>query len=344
MHRYYIKKLGSQEMGSPKMFPDGSTKYARGRYIYISKDHDDFFPHLSELVLNDKAFIKLSMPFSAECIYATFGYHNSKHIDGALGHEYGMGRNEMRIYLNNQLDNEKQYFHPGEIVVFDKVEDDGGYIYMVSVYATHQPEYARLEHYIDARKGFGLVDERLPFINRRQVSQTTAEISGNVATAIIEGQAGVLSDNQRDDEIALGAGLFNSNTFHDFVMQAYGYKCAITNQAIFCNNLLNLEAAHIKPRAHNGLYLPCNGIAMSRDMHFAFDKGFFTIDENYKIVIHPDVLRTDSYINMYNGHELHLPQVDYFKPNQNYLQYHRDTIYGTFRQIRRLSDLVSGYQ
>lgn len=74
------------------------------------------------------------------------------------------------------------------------------------------------------------------------------------------------------------------------------------------------------------------------------NKGFFTIDENYKIVIHPDVLRTDSYINMYNGHELHLPQVDYFKPNQNYLQYHRDTIYGTFRQIRRLSDLVSGYQ
>lgn len=343
MHRYYIKKLGSQEMGSPKMFPDGTTKYARGRYIYISKDHDGFFPHLSETVLNDKAFIKLSMPFSNECIYATFGYHNSDKIEGALGHESGKGRNEMRIYLNNQLDNGKQYFHPEEILVIEKVPDESGFVYMVSIFAEHQQEYNTLLQYVHGRKGFGLVDEPLDFIRIRPISQTTAAISENVADVLESGQRSVVQDHYLEDEVALGAGLFNAGTFHDFVMQAYNYKCAITNQAIYCNNLLNLEAAHIKPRAHNGLYLPCNGIAMSRDMHFAFDKGFFTIDENYKIVIHPDVLRTDSYINMYNGHELHLPQVDYFKPNQNYLQYHRDTIYGTFRQIRRLSDLVVGY-
>lgn len=340
MHRYYIKKLGSQEMGSPRVNPDGTVQYARGRYIYISKDHDDFFPHLSEVVLNDKAFLKMSMPFSEDCIYATFGYHNSLNIQDALGHEFGKGRNEMRIYLNNQLDNGKQYFHPGEILVIEKVPHEESFVYMVSIFARHQPEYENLLPLINAHKGFGIVDEELPYIRQRQISETTAAISDNVASAIIAGQESVARDNESADEVALGAGLFNSSTFHDFVMQAYNYKCAVTNQAIFCNNLLNLEAAHIKPRAHNGLFLPCNGIAMSRDMHFAFDKGFFTIDEQYKVLVHPDVLRTDSYINVYNGQDLRLPQIDYFKPNQNYLEYHRENIYGTFRQIRRTAELA----
>lgn len=48
---------------------------------------------------------------------------------------------------------------------------------------------------------------------------------------------------------------------------------------------MNLEAAHIWPRSHKGLYLPSNGIALCRDMHWAFDKGMFTVDDNLTVNI-----------------------------------------------------------
>lgn len=133
---------------------------------------------------------------------------------------------------------------------------------------------------------------------------------------------------------AMGADLFNARTFHDFVMNAYGGKCAVTKRVISCNGFDNLEAAHIMPQAHNGSFLPCNGIAMSRDMHCVFDKGFFTIEDDYTIIVHPDVLRTDSYLNDYNGSQITIPQIEYFRPHPQFLRHHRDNVFGTFHQIR----------
>ncbi len=337
MHRYYLKKLGSQELGSPKQGIDGSIKYARGRYIYISKDNDGFFPHLSETVLNDSAFIQLSMPFTTDLIYAWFGYHNSGKIDTV--YTDGQGRNELRLYLNNQLDNKKQYFHPGEIVVFEKVTIDDTTVYVVHLFAPTQPQYSELASYIPSRKGFALIDHPLSCIESRNVEANNAAlIDDRVLDTVKDKQQEVIDETPEadDEELSLGAGLFNSVSFRDFVMQAYKFKCAVTRRVIRYGDLNNLEAAHIKPRAHNGLFLPCNGIALSRDMHFAFDKGFFTVDDQYKIVVHPNVLQTDSYLNDYDGQDLFLPQQEYFRPRKEYLRYHREIIYGTFRQIRNL--------
>lgn len=118
------------------------------------------------------------------------------------------------------------------------------------------------------------------------------------------------------------------------VMLAYDYKCAITRQVISCNGFINLEAAHIKPQAHNGVFLPCNGIAMSRDLHFAFDKGFFTLTPDLRVKIHDEVLKTDSYINQFNNAQIFVPQVDYFRPREEFLMHHREHVFGSFRQIR----------
>ncbi len=74
----------------------------------------------------------------------------------------------------------------------------------------------------------------------------------------------------------------------------------VLKEDIACNGFSNLEAAHIMPQSHNGSFLLCNGIAMSRDMHCVFDKGFFMIEDDYTIIVHPDVLRTDSYPNECN--------------------------------------------
>ena len=136
----------------------------------------------------------------------------------------------------------------------------------------------------------------------------------------------------------MGYSIFNSSLFHDLVMHAYNYKCAITGKVIRYKegkiDLYNLEAAHIKPQAHQGTFLPCNGIALSRDMHFAFDKGFFTIDDDYTVIV-SEKLKNSWFYNEYNGKKMYVPSEPFYRPQSVFLQHHREHVFETFRQIRR---------
>ena len=93
-------------------------------------------------------------------------------------------------------------------------------------------------------------------------------------------------------------------------------------------NYTNLEAAHIKPKSHKGSFRPNNGIAMSRDMHWAFDKGFFSLTDEYKIQVHPET--TSEYLWTFNDKQIKLPVDDFFKPDLENIRYHRENVYGFF--------------
>lgn len=139
-------------------------------------------------------------------------------------------------------------------------------------------------------------------------------------------------------EESMGCSIFNSVLFHNLVMNAYQYKCAITGKVIRYKegkvDLFNLEAAHIKPQAHQGTFLPCNGIALSRDMHFAFDKGFFTISDDYNVIV-SEKLRGTWFYEEYNGKKMFVPKEPFYRPQPIFLKHHRENIFETFRQIRR---------
>lgn len=342
MAEYYLHKVGSQEMGS--IGADGKAQ--RGRYFFISKIAGDFFPHLSSVVMNDKAFINI-VPLRGDeelkKIVSTIDYHNSKFsdIENTADHK----RNETRLYLNKELDPE-QYFVEGDIVVFQKIEDTNnadGTLYTLSKFSSgdsnYQNAYNILEENRQKKNGFhSLFEGNIGFIQvpdltdiEVDVSDKAIELGSQEITEILNTET---EDGSAENEAIMGAGIFNSVLFRDFVMNAYEYKCAISRKVIRYGNLFNLEAAHIKPQAHSGTFLPCNGIAMSRDMHFAFDKGFFTINKDMKVVVHENLSGSDFY-KEFNGTEIFLPKVEYFRPNIKFLQYHNDVIFGTFKQIRK---------
>lgn len=138
------------------------------------------------------------------------------------------------------------------------------------------------------------------------------------------------------------ASLFNSVSFRDFVMTGYKQKCAITGNVIQYKSFMNLEAAHIWPRSHKGLYLPSNGIALCRDMHWAFDKGMFTIGDDFKIIVHPDV--ESDYLQQYNNKSLYIPENAFFRPDINNLHYHQTHIYGLFKTSGSLVKATGYYK
>ena len=185
-----------------------------------------------------------------------------------------------------------------------------------------------------------LIDEELDFVEQPIVGVDSAVTISDDAIRLAEKESHDIIDHLEEDddetfEEKYGSSLFNSVLFRDFVMNAYNRKCAITHRAISYGSLLNLEAAHIKPQAHNGKFLPCNGIAMCRDLHFAFDKGFFTIDDDYKVVV-SDKLQGNWFYEEYNGTEIYVPEVEFYRPEKRFLHYHQDHIFNTFQQIRKL--------
>lgn len=324
MRNFYIKKLGSQELGSPKA--DGTT--ARGRYIYITKAYDNFFPQLSKTVVNDTVLIPVIPEFSEQKIYSSFVYHNDKHSTA-----HGT-RDEFRFYLNKDVDLNRNYFDVDDIVVFERL-DTGTLIpiYFLYKFQPTNPNYSTLNSIITnspIKGGHALFNEDLGFIPIREINfdEATVIIPEEVKATVNKEQEQILKVEEENIEDTKGANLFNSISFRDFVLLAYQYKCAITGKVIRYNNLLNLEAAHIQPKAHTGTFLPCNGIALCRDMHWAFDKGFFTIDDDFKVVVHEKVQST--ILSEYHNKKIFVPTEQYFQPEKKFLSHHRKNVFGIF--------------
>lgn len=75
---------------------------------------------------------------------------------------------------------------------------------------------------------------------------------------------------------------------------------------------------------------PQNGLCMNILYHSAFDQGFFTITEEYKILISPEIYKKkDIFIEKvfleYDNKSIFLPQK--FLPDKEFLNYHNDKIF-----------------
>lgn len=349
--KYYLKRLGRQELGSVK---NGKTQ--RGRYIYISKDDRvlDLFPPLSKTVTNDSSVIPIIPLYEkpTKKIYCNFIYHNDKF------NVTGGSRNEYRLYCNNALEKGTLLFQPDDILIFraekasklqkDLTSDN------IPESAVESSKIYYLYHCSD--RNSALYDQCSAIIEDSDIrgsghaifEGTFQEIEKDISYILNESPTEM--DTVIDDAVTAKAqtgdindmaSLFNSVSFRDFVMTGYKYKCAITGNVIRYGSFMNLEAAHIWPRSHQGLFLPSNGIALCRDMHWAFDKGMFTVDDNLRVRVHPDI--ESEYLTQYNAKQIFIPENAFFRPDINSLHYHQSNIYGLFKTAGSLVKATGYY-
>lgn len=104
---------------------------------------------------------------------------------------------------------------------------------------------------------------------------------------------------------------------------AYGDKCAVTGTAA----PEVLEAAHIIPYKGTGTNVINNGILLRSDWHTLFDLGYWTLSNDYRIII-SDALEADDYTG-YDKEKIRLPQLKNKHPSQAAVAKHRKT---TFRE------------
>ncbi len=132
-----------------------------------------------------------------------------------------------------------------------------------------------------------------------------------------------------EDKLRLVKTRVNQNFFRSSVLSAYNNACAITN--IKVKDFL--VASHIKPwsKDKSNRLNPHNGICLNNIHDQAFDKGYLTIDYNYKIIISSQLKEFYSHqfiedvFKKYEGCKITIP--DKFKPSREYLEYHHDMIF-----------------
>lgn len=119
----------------------------------------------------------------------------------------------------------------------------------------------------------------------------------------------------------------NQNFFRKMVLVSYERRCCITGLAVPA--LLN--ASHIVPWSADvsSRTDPCNGLCLNALHDRAFDRGFITVDEEFRVVVSKHILdmpRADaSELQRVSGAKLKMPHR--FLPNQNYLAYHRSHVF-----------------
>lgn len=121
----------------------------------------------------------------------------------------------------------------------------------------------------------------------------------------------------------------NQDYFRTIVLSNYSNSCAATG----INIPELLIASHIKPWSidEKNRLNPTNGICLSATLDKAFDRGFITIDKNFKILFSTKLKNRqkeffyEEELKRFENKSIILPVK--FLPNEDFLSYHNDVVF-----------------
>jgi putative restriction endonuclease len=135
----------------------------------------------------------------------------------------------------------------------------------------------------------------------------------------------------RDPARALSSRIVRDAVFRSAVLGAYGTTCAVTgSHLVNGGGMPEVEAAHIRPVAHDGPDMICNGLALSRTVHWMFDRGLIGLSDQLDIRISRHVNDAESIQKLINPTGRLLPPVQpCFKPHPSFVRWHREHCFKT---------------
>ena len=161
-----------------------------------------------------------------------------------------------------------------------------------------------------------------------QLGMTTAisDVSGDESVvanefAVAETQA----EYNGPRRIAIISRPLRDAAFSRVIKAAYDRTCAMTGlKLINGGGRSEIEAAHIKPVEDEGPDSPRNGIALSRTVHWLFDRGFLSIQDDGQILQAAGLVPEPVKRLLNPEGRIFLPKDSSFAPHQVFLRYHRE--------------------
>ena len=325
--RYLLKRCCHQELGSMGM----SGVPQRGQYLLMAMKPEvlSFFPPLSETRQNDFRMVSFFPVYTNDEVYCCFVYHNDKYHGSTAKHP----RNEYRLYLNREIQGGRLLFREDGIVVLRMVDEsnyeNGLYI---DYAAPDESKYADYNACLNSNQIVGSGGNYAVYNGMIKTFEDAVLKLSGVKHEVKVAKEDIKFIEKSKADISQ---LFSEKQFRDFVSVAYQHKCAITGTVIAYEDMNNLETAHIRPKSHGGPFLPCNGMTLCRDFHWAFDHGFLALTDDFHVMVSKKA--PSPLLLPYDKKPIFMPEEPFFQPKLEYVQYHRNNIFEHFAQIRSSS-------
>jgi putative restriction endonuclease len=116
--------------------------------------------------------------------------------------------------------------------------------------------------------------------------------------------------------------------FQKVVRQAYDSTCAFTGIRLMNGGgHCEIEAAHIRPVEKAGPDSPRNGMALSRTVHWMFDRGVISMEDDGRILMAKKLI-PEPMLRALNPEGLaRLPSNRLLRPHPQFLRFHRETVF-----------------
>lgn len=116
--------------------------------------------------------------------------------------------------------------------------------------------------------------------------------------------------------------------FTRIVREAYNRTCAMTGLLLVNGGgRCEIEAAHIRAVEDNGPDSPRNGIALSRTVHWMFDRGILSLEDNGRILMAKGLVPEQVRRMLNPDGRVIMPVDSIFAPHKVFLRYHREHRY-----------------
>ncbi|MGJ8537136.1 MAG: HNH endonuclease [Parasphingopyxis sp.] len=149
---------------------------------------------------------------------------------------------------------------------------------------------------------------------------------GAVVTEVRDNSQDYIFEQSRERELASGSRIVRDRAFRQAVLRAYDCTCAITGwKLINGGGRPEVQAAHIRPVAENGPDKISNGIALSGTVHWMFDRGLISLNDDHEILVSRASNDPDSVWKMVNpSGKAIVPARDVNQPHPAFLAWHRE--------------------
>jgi putative restriction endonuclease len=137
-----------------------------------------------------------------------------------------------------------------------------------------------------------------------------------------------LQNLDSDVKITLRKSIVRNSFFRKLVVREYDYRCAFCKLRIIRDPNQNIvDGAHIKPFSEFLDSKIDNGLSLCKNHHWAFDLGWFSVDDNYRILVAQDLDDDSPYTRVmkaFDREPIALPSNERYFPRLESLKWHRD--------------------
>lgn len=112
------------------------------------------------------------------------------------------------------------------------------------------------------------------------------------------------------------------------VCSEYRYTCALTGyRCVTGDGATIVDAAHIESWAETQNDDPCNGLALSKNAHWMFDEGLWSVDDEFRVLVNPKRFSESGpelmKLMSFNGRHLQFDPASKLRPAIEHLRRHR---------------------